>query len=220
MTPAIGAFLLGCSGEIDNKPAATVEPPAPTVTASVPAPAAEVLAADATKSRIDFVGAKVTREHQGGFRQFTGEATLQDGVPTGASFTIELDSVWTDSEKLTGHLTSADFFDVALHPRATFQTTALEALPEALPGAPTHRATGNLDLHGVARSVSFPIRIDVAPTLATAAAEFTINRHDWDVSYPGKPDDLIKDEVLLKLDLAFPRGGRAAVAVDGGAGGP
>jgi hypothetical protein len=33
-------------------------------------------------------------------------------------------------------------------------------------------------------------------------SEFAINRKDFNIVYPGKPDDLIKDEVLLKLDIA------------------
>ena len=37
-----------------------------------------------------------------------------------------------------------------------------------------------------------------------AKSEFTINRHDWGISYKGAADDLIKDNVLMKLDLAFP----------------
>jgi hypothetical protein len=32
-------------------------------------------------------------------------------------------------------------------------------------------------------------------------AEFVINRKDFGVVYPGMPDDLIKDDVLLKLQL-------------------
>ena len=41
--------------------------------------------------------------------------------------------------------------------------------------------------------------------LDTAKADFKINRHDWGISYAGKPDDLIKDEVAINLDLKFPR---------------
>ena len=32
-------------------------------------------------------------------------------------------------------------------------------------------------------------------------AEFTIDRQLWGLAYPGKPDDLIKDQVLIKLDV-------------------
>ena len=34
-----------------------------------------------------------------------------------------------------------------------------------------------------------------------ADAEFAINRKDFGVVYPGMPDDLIKDDVLIKLKL-------------------
>jgi hypothetical protein len=32
-------------------------------------------------------------------------------------------------------------------------------------------------------------------------AEFAINRKDWGIVYPGKPDDLIRDDVVVKLAL-------------------
>ncbi len=34
-----------------------------------------------------------------------------------------------------------------------------------------------------------------------AKAEFTINRKEWGIVYAGKPDDLIRDGVVLKIDL-------------------
>ena len=39
--------------------------------------------------------------------------------------------------------------------------------------------------------------------VASGDAEFTINRHDFGVSYAGKADDLIKADVLLKLYFNF-----------------
>ncbi len=35
----------------------------------------------------------------------------------------------------------------------------------------------------------------------TAEAEFSILRFDFDISYEGKADDLIRDAVLIKLNL-------------------
>ncbi len=35
----------------------------------------------------------------------------------------------------------------------------------------------------------------------SAIAEFSIKRFDFGIVYPGKADDLIRDEVLIKLDL-------------------
>ena len=36
-------------------------------------------------------------------------------------------------------------------------------------------------------------------------AEFSINRQDFGISYPGMRDDLIRDLVVLKLSLKLPR---------------
>ena len=32
-------------------------------------------------------------------------------------------------------------------------------------------------------------------------AEFAINRRDFNINYPGMPNDLIRDNVVIKLDL-------------------
>jgi polyisoprenoid-binding protein YceI len=93
---------------------------------------------------------------------------------------------------------------VATYPTATFTSTAITAGGEK--GA-THTVTGTLDLHGVKKSITFPATISVSPEAVTVKAEFALNRKDFNIVYPGKPDDLIRDEVVLKLDVtAKPKG--------------
>ena len=73
-----------------------------------------------------------------------------------------MDSIWTDTEKLTGHLKSADFFDVAKFPKSTFESTEIKAgSSDAKAKDATHTVTGNLTLHGVTRSIQFPAKIAV-----------------------------------------------------------
>jgi hypothetical protein len=57
----------------------------------------------------------------------------------------------------------------------------------------------------VKKSISFPATIQVAPTSVSVNAEFAINRKDFNLIYPGKADDLIKDGVVIKLSLNVPR---------------
>jgi polyisoprenoid-binding protein YceI len=64
--------------------------------------------------------------------------------------------------------------------------------------------TGVLDFHGKRRPLSFPATVAVGETAITVSATFDINRQNWGVAYPGKPDDLIKDDVRIHLDLTFP----------------
>ncbi len=147
-------------------------------------------------STIGFVGSKVTGSHTGGFTNFAGAIRVADGKVVGNSeIQIAMSSTWSDSDRLTGHLKSPDFFDVENHPMATFTVTGAEG------SGNQQTVTGNLDLHGVTRSISFPAKVQVADDAVTVAAEFAINRKDFNINYPGKPDDLIRDNVVIKLDI-------------------
>ena len=151
-------------------------------------------------SKISFVGAKVTGKHDGGFQTFSGTIQLVDGDPTRSTVTVEIDnaSITTDSERLTGHLKSDDFFDVARFPKTRFTSTQIKTGGE---GGATHTVTGNLELHGVTKAITFPATIRVNGERVEVDAEFAINRKDFGIVYAGKPDDLIRDNVLIKLEL-------------------
>lgn len=151
-------------------------------------------------SKVEFVGAKVTRKHDGSFQTFTGSVNLVDNNPEKSSVTATIDvgSLKSDEEKLTTHLKTPDLLDVAKFPQATFTSSAIKAGGDK--GA-THTVTGNLQLHGVTKSISFPANIKASGDTVNVDAEFAINRKDFGIVYPGMPDDLIKDDVLLKLQL-------------------
>lgn len=198
----------GCKSELDGKPVAKVgEAKGDAKTdakadakADTKAAAARTLKADPAASSIGFVGAKITGDHKGEFKTFTGEATLEGNTPKSVRFSVETASVVADDPGLTDHLKAPDFFDVAKFPKAEFATTAIAAKTD---GAANYELTGDLDLHGVKKSIVFPATITVDERGAKGTAEFKINRKDFQIVYPGKPDDLIKDEVLLKISLSF-----------------
>jgi polyisoprenoid-binding protein YceI len=147
-------------------------------------------------SKIGFVGSKVTGSHDGGFNAFSGTIPVADGkVASGAQIEIDMTSTWSDNDRLTGHLKSPDFFDVEKYPKSTFTITGVEA------GATNSVVTGNLTLHGETKSISFPANIEVSESAVAVKAEFAINRKDFNINYPGRPDDLIRDNVVLKLDV-------------------
>jgi polyisoprenoid-binding protein YceI len=92
---------------------------------------------------------------------------------------------------------------VEKYPKATFTSTSIK--PGGENGA-THTVTGNLDLHGVTRSITFPAKISPSADAVDVDAEFVIKRKDFGIVYPGMPDDLIKDDVLIKLKLHAKKG--------------
>lgn len=213
----LGAFLVAgvaaCEDPASDKPAATTAP-AKSASAVAPKPSAAAntaavpVAAGAKKyafsgegSKIEFTGSKVTGKHDGGFKTFTGTIEAADGALEQGKVTVEIEtaSVYSDSEKLTGHLKAPDFFDADKFPKAKFTSTAVA---KSTDGKGTHLVTGNLELHGVTKSISFPATITVGAGAAAVTAEFTINRKDFGIVYPGMTDDLIRDEVVIKLNLA------------------
>jgi polyisoprenoid-binding protein YceI len=219
-------LLLGCSNPADSVPAASVGPastravagddaemaafdsaaaglasdvaraaPAPETPQS--APAGAIYAVDPETSKIEFTGSKVTGSHDGGFKEFSGEVRVENGriVDSGIQVEIVTDSLWSDSSRLTSHLKNQDFFEVETYPTATFISTAVEPTDSGT------TVTGDLTLHGVTKSISFPAQVEVTEDEARLTAEFSLNRFDFDIKYTGKADDLIRKEVVIRLDV-------------------
>ena len=142
----------------------------------------------------------MTASHDGGFTDFSGTVELGDPIEQSViDLTIQTASLYADKEKLTKHLKSPDFFDVEKFPTATFKSTSIEKTADG------HTITGNLTLHGVTKQVSFPATVTASEARVSANAEFSINRKDFDINYPGMQDDLIRDLVVIKLKLDLPR---------------
>ena len=150
-------------------------------------------------SKVEFTGSKVTGSHNGSFGDFSGSIDYA-GTPeqSHVNFTIKTDSLTTDTPDLTKHLKTADFFDVAKFPEAAFVSTSIK--PGGEKGA-SHTVTGNLTLHGVTKAVTFPATISVTPETATVDSTFSINRKDFGINYAGQADNLIRDDVVLKLTI-------------------
>ena len=150
-------------------------------------------------SKIEFVGSKVTGKHNGSFGDFSGQVDYTGNPETSrVNITIKADSITTDTPDLTKHLKTADFFDVAKFPEASFVSTAIK--PGGENGA-THTVTGNLTMHGVTKAVTFPATINVTPDAATVESSFSINRKDFGINYAGAADNLIRDNVVLTLHI-------------------
>jgi len=223
--------ISGCANPADDIAPATVSPAKPVPRAAnspaKPGPADSALKGPSQpkseastgapvltpeNTTIAFVGSKVTGKHDGGFKQLKGTLDLVREKLESSRITADIDmnSIYTDTGNLTNHLKSADFFDVAKFPTATFVTTGIESgSHDAKAKDATHTVTGNLTLHGVTKSISFPSKIAVAGDKFNLDSEFFINRKDFGINYPGKANDLIRDEVVIKLAVHVPLGSSA-----------
>ncbi|MEO8572977.1 MAG: YceI family protein [Pyrinomonadaceae bacterium] len=205
----LSSFLVACEDPAANKARAltsNVSTPAANSLAAAPvATKGESLAVTTENSKVLFTGSKVTGKHEGGFNQFSGSIDLVNGKAEESSVKIDIEasSVFTDTDALTKHLQTGDFFEVEKYPRASFTSTKI--VPDTAKGENNYTVTGDLELRGVNKSVTFPATITVTPADVSVNSEFAISRKDFGIVYAGKADDLIRDDVVIKLDLKTPR---------------
>ena len=198
----IASAAHGCNNNpSEGKSIAKVSEPAQVAQQLGSATAATKYVFSNAASKIEFVGAKVTRKHDGAFNVFSGALDLVDGDPTKSIVTVEIatGSLTADDPKLTSHLKSADLLDVEKFPKATFTSTAIAGGRRGWGDAHRDRQLSRCTA-SPSRS-RFPAKLKVADNYVDADAEFAINRKDFGIVYPGMPDDLIKDDVLIKLKL-------------------
>ena len=130
----------------------------------------------------------------------TGTIVYDAAAPEKSSVEVVLPMSGLDAfvPKLTEHLLSADFFDAATHPQATFRSTSVKALGEG-----RLEVAGVLDLHGVQKPVVLDVKINKAAPQATGKRETigfdataTIRRSDFGIAlYVPK----VSDEIALRI---------------------
>jgi polyisoprenoid-binding protein YceI len=162
---------------------------------------------DLKKSTVKWIGTKLKGKHNGTVKIAEGNILVKDNKVVGGKFSLDMATIENEDmkdeakmkAKLEGHLKSEDFFNVEKFPKATFEITSVT---ESADGSAS--ITGNLTLKDITKGVTFPAKItysaDKKPVSATA--NFNINRQLWGITYPGQPDNLIKDEINLDLNLS------------------
>src|SRR5713101_1286540 len=160
----LAGLTYGCADPAANKTKATVTNAQSESNTSKPT-GSEKLVISPQNSKVEFVAAKVTRSHNGSFKQFAGAIDLVDNEAESSrvSIDIQTNSVLTDEPDLTKHLQTPDFFDVAKFPKATFTSSKIVAILRTGSSGVHYDVTGNLDLHGIKKSITFPATITVAP---------------------------------------------------------
>jgi polyisoprenoid-binding protein YceI len=149
---------------------------------------------DGRNTTIEFTGTKPDGSHDGGFKTVKGTAAATGSDPTTLAIKVNIDttSLYSDNPKLTGHLKSADFFNVKKYPTAAFTS---KKIAKAKKG---YTVTGDLTLLGKTKSVSFPADITVSDKKLTLTADAKINRQDFGMSYgKGKVDDDVKLKIKV-----------------------
>ncbi|MFN0274947.1 MAG: YceI family protein [Chitinophagales bacterium] len=176
---------------------------------------------DVSKSILAFIGTKVTAHHAGIVNIKSGKLMAKGTELTGGNFVIDMQTVTVNNGapepdgKLTGHLKSPDFFDVAKYPEAKFEITGVKPFSGSVVSDnssdeldiykvsdPNMTINGNLTIKDVTKNIEFPAKVTMNDAGVTAIAKFMVDRKLWGLNYPGMPDDLIRDEIWFGINLA------------------
>ena len=159
--------------------------------------------AEAASSTINWKGYKPTGSHHGTIALQSGNLTVQDENIIG-SFTVDMGSIKDadGSAKLEGHLKSADFFDVAAFPIATFEITN-----STVENGKT-MVTGDITIKGITKQITFLAVVTEKEEAVTLTSEtFQINRAEFNIKYKSKSffnnlkEKFINDEFDLQVSI-------------------
>ncbi len=152
--------------------------------------------ADPATSFIAFVGTRgETTSHECKFNQFTTSVEFTDGVPESINATIAIQSLETESDGLTRHLLSADFFEAETFSEAVFSSTSVT--PADAPD--TYTVTGVFTIKDVSQEETFTATI----TQEYLQASHTLDRTDYNVGGPIDGLKATNAEVPLELKILF-----------------
>ena len=177
------------------------------------ATSAVTLQIDATHSELVFRIRHWSSRVSGTFEKWGG-TIVHDTVDFSKStveISIETASIDTNNDGRDDHLRSDDFFDAEKYPKITFESTKIEGPPEKF------TITGNLDMHGVTRTVVLTGRfVGPTPTRQGLGAGFEastkIDRTKFGVSYNRIVEGITRlgddVEISIAIQAVPPSGGR------------
>ena len=183
-------------------------PAAPAIAATTPLPVAALAAAPVAAAYADPVAWKVASGSSLTFSTCWGGAAVQgrfDSWKADVLFgpealdrskvtvTIDTASAKTGDEQRDASLPSADWFDAATHPKATFTATKFQKT-----GADRYVAHGSLSLRGVTKPVDLPFRLKIVGDKAQVSGETSLDRVAFGV---GQGEFSATDQVPAKVSV-------------------
>ncbi len=163
---------------------------------------------DLAKSKINWLGKKVTGEHAGTISLSSGNLVVVDNKITSGKFEIDMNTITcTDIEdktynaNLVGHLKADDFFAADKFPKAVFEITTTKGNAERA------ELTGNLTIKGITKSVTFPAELRMSENVVVAVANIQVNRTDFGIKFKSASvfsdlgDKAIDDMFTLNVQL-------------------
>ena len=162
---------------------------------------------DVTKSVVNWIGKKITGQHEGIVNFKDGYLVFKDKKVVGGSFTVNMkslsntDQTGSSKSKLEGHLKSEDFFNIDNYSTATLVFKSI-----ANKGNNTYLINADLTIKGITNSNQFDL---VIVNANKATAKLTVDRTKYDIKYGSGSyfDDLgdktIYDDFEINVVIAY-----------------
>jgi polyisoprenoid-binding protein YceI len=175
--------------------------------------APETLQIDVDKSRVLWLGKKVTGAHDGTIDIKSGKVLFKGDTLVSGTIIIDMPSIRvTDikdadrNKKLELHLKNADFFDVENYAQAKFEF--LEAILIGQDGKRMrYTVEGDLQIKGISHPLSIQIEVSRGAKAASAEGRAIVDRTLYDIRYksvkffPTLGDRAIYDDFEISFDL-------------------
>jgi polyisoprenoid-binding protein YceI len=163
---------------------------------------------DTEKTKIEYVGKKVTGEHRGVVKAKSGNLVATGEVLTGGEVIVDMNSMTvtdiTDAktaENFLGHMKSPDFFDTAKYPEAKLVIKNSKKTKQGL------EINGDLTILGKTQPIKFTATNVASGETFSAQAKINVDRTKYGLKYgsgkffKGLGDKMIYDEFTLDIDL-------------------
>ncbi|MCC7331376.1 MAG: YceI family protein [Flavobacteriales bacterium] len=149
-------------------------------------------------SSVEWIGKKVTGQHNGGISIKEGTFQLHDGKLEKGKVIIDMTTITCAdltgelNQKLVGHLNSKDFFDIENNKTATLDIIKIAPGKDGF-----STVSGNLTIKGITKPIEFSAKIDVKEGKLAAFAELKVDRTLYDIKYgSGKFFDSLGDKTI------------------------
>lgn len=161
-------------------PAAATAPAAThaaTPAATPSGPSSSAFAADPAHSVLGFTGLQAGADFKGTFGAFTAHVVFDPAHPGNGRIEVQIETASVDTQdgERDSTIRSADFFDAADFPRATYVTRSISPTPTGF------SAVGTLTLRGKSRDVPIAFTFNRTPSGATLTGDALIRRLDFGV---------------------------------------
>lgn len=197
MIAVVGLFLASCSQSDQKQTSETTSDMKEMKISNVTLKAAD--------SRIIWKGEMLgIYAHEGTLNLTQSDIVMKDGKITGGSFTADMKSMTpTDKnynpeegntpEKLVGHLSSADFFDVEQFPTAKYEIKSIEG----------NTATGMLTIRGITNEEKVEnIVLSKQGDKVIITGDLIFERKKYDISWDSPMKDrVLSSDIELKIEL-------------------